>query len=77
MRQKTTYVQQTRGLKSRVRTSFRRSKFVSYSGLGSPKTKVRRNENTPEYRTVIQTNRSGIHFTRMEANIPQMLFLAV
>jgi len=47
MGQKKTYDQQTRGLKSRVRTSFRRSKFVSYSGKGSPKTKVRRNENTP------------------------------
>jgi hypothetical protein len=47
MRQKRTNVQQTRGLKSLVRTSFRRSKFVSYSGQGSPKTKVRRNENTP------------------------------
>ena len=47
MCQKRTNVQQSHGLKSRVRTSFRRSKFVSYSGLGSPKTKVRRNENTP------------------------------
>jgi len=47
MRQKRTNVQQARVLKSRVRTSFRRSKFVSYSGLGSPKTTVRRNENTP------------------------------
>jgi len=44
---KRTHVQQTHGLKSRVRTSFRRSKFVSYSGLGSPKTVARRNENTP------------------------------
>ena len=47
MRQKRTHVQQSPGLKSRVRTSFRRSNFVSYSGKGSPKTKVRRNENTP------------------------------
>ena len=47
MRQKRTHVQQALGQKSRVRTSFRRSKFVSYSGLGSPKTKVRGNENTP------------------------------
>jgi len=47
MRQKRTHVQQALGQKIRVRTSFRRSKFVSYSGLGSPKTKVRRNENTP------------------------------
>ena len=47
MRQKRTHVQQSLGLKSRVRTSFRRSKFVSYSGLGSPKSKVKRNENTP------------------------------
>jgi hypothetical protein len=47
MRQKRTRVQQALGLKSRVRTSFRGSKFLSYSGLGSPKTKVRRNENTP------------------------------
>ena len=46
MRQKRTHVQQTLGLKSRVRTSFRRSKFVSYSGLGSHKSKVRRDENT-------------------------------
>jgi len=47
MRQKRTRIQQAVGQKSRVRTSFRGSKFVSYSGLGSPKTKVRRNENTP------------------------------
>ena len=47
MRQKRTNVQQARVLKSRVRTSVRRSKFVSYSGLCSPKTTVRRNENTP------------------------------
>ena len=48
MRQKRTHAQQALGQKSRVRTSFRGSKFVSYSGLGSPKTKVRRDENTPE-----------------------------
>jgi len=45
MRQKRTNVQEARVLNSRVRTSFRRSKFVSYSGLCSPKTTVRRNEN--------------------------------
>jgi len=44
---KRTHVEKTHGLKSRVRTSFRRSKSVSYSGSGSPKTVVRRNENTP------------------------------
>jgi hypothetical protein len=47
MRQKRTRVQQPLGPKSRVRNSFRRSKFVSYSGKGSPKTKVKRNENAP------------------------------
>ena len=47
MRQKRTRVQQAPGQKSCVRNSFRRSKFVSYSGVGSPKTKVRRNEETP------------------------------
>jgi hypothetical protein len=46
MRQKNTRVQQSLGLKSRVRTSLRRSKFVSFSGSGSPKTKVKRKENT-------------------------------
>ena len=48
MRQKKTNVQEARVLNSRVRTSFRRSKFVSHSGLGSPKITVRRNENTPK-----------------------------
>jgi len=48
MRQKRTHVQQAHGLKFRVRTSFCRSKFVSFSGLGSPKTIVRRNGNTPK-----------------------------
>ena len=47
MRQKRTHVQNTLVFRSRVRTSFRRSNFVSYSGKGSPKTKVRRTENTP------------------------------
>ena len=47
MRQKRTHVQQSLGLKPHVRTSFRRSKFVSYSGKGSPKTKVKGSENTP------------------------------
>jgi hypothetical protein len=46
MRQKSTHVQKTLAIRSRVRNSFRKSKFVSYSGKGSPKTKVRRNENT-------------------------------
>ena len=46
MRQKRTSVQKTPVFRSRVRTSFRRRNFVSYSGKGSPKTKVRRNENT-------------------------------
>ena len=47
MRQKRTHVQKTPVFRSRVRTSFRRRKFVSYSGKGSPKTKVKGNENTP------------------------------
>jgi hypothetical protein len=46
MRQKGTHVQKTLVFRSRVRNSFHRSNFVSYSGKGSPKTKVRRNENT-------------------------------
>jgi hypothetical protein len=46
MRQKRTHVQGSTTLRSRVRTSFRRSKFVSYSGLGSPKTKVTPKEST-------------------------------
>jgi hypothetical protein len=39
--------QRSTKLRPHVRTSFRRSKFVSYSGSGSPKTNVKRNENTP------------------------------
>ena len=47
MRQKRTSVQKTLVFRSRARTPFRRSKFVSYFSLGSPKTKTKRNENTP------------------------------